>query len=139
MAQIGVAPIILKNIVVTLGGNSFEKAVTQCQLTPTAQIQSWKGGTPDAIFTDMGAPTWVCDMTFGQDWSTVGALAQYLLKTYGSVVPFTFKPIGDGVFTAAGQMRLAVPPVGGSIDAWLNATVQHGIVGQPTFTYPTGA
>jgi hypothetical protein len=134
VASIGVQPIVFKNMSVLIGTDNFEKAIKTLKFTPSTSIQTWKGGTPASVFTDVTSPTWVCDMGLAQDWSTTGALAQYLLTNQGTTKACTFRPYGGTTGpNISATLILAPPEIGGDIDAWLETTVQHAVSGTPVF------
>lgn len=134
MAAIGVTPRVMKNISVQIGADNFEAAISQLVFKPSSSIQTWKGGTPANVYSDVTNPTWTADMTLAQDWSLAGSLANYLLANVGKTVACTFKPSVPtsgltGVVTA--NLILAAPEIGGSIDSWLATTITHAVSGAP--------
>lgn len=136
MPEITVAPKIFKKFAVTLGDAStddYAPAVASCKFTPSSSTQTWKGGTPDAVFTDITSPTWVCAMKIAQDWTNATSLVNYLFAHAGERVPATFVPVEGGP-TVSATLILAAPEIGGDIDAWGETTVQHGVDGAPALT-----
>ena len=130
MAQIAVQPITLKNVLLTLGVNSFEKHVSSVEFVPSAASTTWKGLTPDSIFTDVQTATWVCNLGFAQDWATVDSLSAYLFGNEGETIAATFQPVAGGAgFTA----NLVITPgsIGGTVDSTAVSTVSLGCQGKP--------
>jgi len=134
MAQIAVAPIYLKDCVLTVGGtDSFEKHVSNVTFTPSVSTATWKGLNPDAVFTNVGSSTWTVDLSFAQDWETTNSLSQYLFNNEGDEVTLTFEPIsGSSSWTA--QVILVPGAVGGAIDSFAEASVSLPVQGRPVFT-----
>jgi hypothetical protein len=130
MAQIAVAPITLTNALLTLGIDGYEKHVSAVELVPTATSTTWKGLNPDAVFTNTGRATWVCNLSFAQDWETPDSLSQYLLEHEGEIIAAVFEPEAGGAgFTA----NLVITPgsIGGAVDTTAVATVSLGVQGRP--------
>lgn len=132
MPQIQHSPLVLKDMIMSLGDNSFEKAVSAAVFTPTAPTISWQGGTPDASFTDTGRATWVCALTYGQDWDTVGSLSEYLFDNEGLVVPALFRPKNGKGSSFSATLVITPGSIGGTVNAVSEATVNLGVQGKPT-------
>lgn len=132
MAQIAVDPILLKDVLLSLGTDSYEKHVSQVEFVPTAQIVNWKGLNPASVFAFPTAATWVCNLTFAQDWETTNSLSRYLLENAGEEVAATFEPVNGGAgFTAT---LIIVPgSIGGQVDSVAVATVSLGVKGAPVY------
>lgn len=135
MAEITVNPRVLKSISVLIASTEYADAIASFQFVPAQTVMTWKGGKPDATFTDVTDPTWTCNIKLAQDWDTAGSLANYLIAHAGEQTPVTFIPTGGA--TVSGTLILAVPPIGGDINAWLEGTISCGVVGAPTIT-PAG-
>lgn len=133
MPAIAVKPRVLKNYLVKIGADSFEKALNSVTLTPSSSTVTFKGGTPDAVFTDQTAPTWTCALSYAQDWETAGSLSVYLLQHEGESVDMEFSPLGSGPKFKA-TVIITSGAVGGAIDAFAVATVTLGVQGKPVFT-----
>lgn len=105
MAQIAVAPFVLKDVVFTVGTDDYEKHVSSVRFVPNMQTVTWQGLTPAASFTDTTAPTWTCEVEYAQDWETTNSLSAYLMANAGAKKTVVFKPkggVGAGkpIFTA---------------------------------------
>jgi hypothetical protein len=130
MATIAVAPITLTNALLTLGLDGYQKHVSAVEFVPTATSTTWKGLEPTAVFTNVGRATWVCNLSFAQDWETPDSLSQYLLEHEGESVAAVFEPEAGGAgFTAT----LVITPgsIGGAVDTTAVATVSLGVQGRP--------
>lgn len=128
MAQIAVAPFVLRDMILSIGTDSYELHVNEVEFTPSSQTQTWQGGTPAASFTEQTNPTWTCKITGAQDWTTVNSLAQYLLANQGQSKAAVFKPQGaaTGKPSFASTIVIAPPPVGGKVNTFLELTVTMG-------------
>ena len=136
MASIAVAPVVLKDVVLTVGTDSYEAHVSSVKFTPSTNTLSWKGLTPSAVFTDVTAPTWTCTITYAQDWVTTNSLANYLLTNAGQQKAVVFKPQGAAAGKPSFAATLTITPgdIGGDVDQWMTATVTLGVVGVPVKT-----
>lgn len=136
MAQIAVAPVVLKDMILTIATDSYELHVNEVLLDPSTQVLTWQGGTPSAVFTDVTNATWTCKITGCQDWTTANGLASYCLANAGQKKTVVFKPLGattgKPVFTV--DVYIVPMPIGGKINSFLEATVTMGCAGAPVKT-----
>jgi hypothetical protein len=136
MATIAVAPIVLKDVVFTVGTDDYQSNVSSVKFTPQMSPVAWKGLTPTAVFSDAGSPVWTCTVSLAQDWTTANSLSSYLLANAGTQKVVVFKPqgttTGKPIFTAT----LVIVPgdIGGDVDTVPVATVTMGVVGAPVKT-----
>lgn len=133
MAQISVQPLYLKDVVLTVDGDTYEKHVSGVTFTPSVSTATFKGLDSDAVFTQASNASWTCDLSFVQDWETAGSLSAYLFNNAGSEVTLSFLPqTGSGTWSAT---VIIVPgAVGGTVDAYATSTVSLPVQGQPTYT-----
>ena len=133
MAQISVQPLYLKDVVLTVDGDTYEKHVSGVTFTPSVSTATFKGLDSDAVFTQASNASWTCDLSFVQDWETAGSLSAYLFNNAGSEVTLSFlPPPGSGTWSAT---VIIVPgAVGGTVDAYATSTVSLPVQGQPTYT-----
>lgn len=134
MTAITVSPFVMKDVTLQVDVDNYEAHVSQVELQPTTSTQTWKGLTPEAVFTDQSAPTWAFLLAFAQDWSTPNSLSQYLFDHIGEVKAVTFVPdvnSGQGTWTA--DVVIGPGAVGGTVDGFAVATVTLGVQGKPTF------
>jgi hypothetical protein len=133
MAQIAVQPIYLKDVVLSVAGSDFEKHVSSVTFTPSVSSATWKGLNPDAVYTNVGASTWMVDLAYAQDWDTTGSLSAYLFANEGAEVTLNFEPVAGGSSWAA-DVIIVPGAVGGAVDSYAVATVSLPVQGRPTFT-----
>jgi len=129
---IEVVPIVLKNVTFKVAADEYQKNVSQVEFVPSASAVNWKGLHKDAVFTDIGSATWVCNLSYAQDWATTDSLSRYLFEHEGEAVDVEFAPEVSGPsFTAT----LLVTPgsIGGTVDAVAVGTVSLGVRGRPVF------
>lgn len=136
MATIAVAPFVLKDALLTIATDNYEKHVSGVLFTPQTSPVTWQGLTPDSAFSDASNPIWTCQMDYAQDWTTTNSLAQYLLANAGQQKVAVFKPqgatTGKPIITAT---LIIVPgPIGGQVNTVQVGTVTMGVVGQPVKT-----
>lgn len=131
MAAITPAPFSMKNCLLTVESDSYEKQVSAVEFVPSSSIINWKGLTPGAVFSDTTAATWVCNLSYAQDWATTGSLSRYLHDNEGEEIDVVFEPIKDGPSISA---TLFVTPgsIGGQVDSVAVATVSLGCKAKPT-------
>ncbi|MGO2658426.1 MAG: hypothetical protein ACTH9T_04835 [Mycetocola reblochoni] len=133
MSLINVKPRVFKNYLLRLGLDAqYQKAVSSVTLTPSASTVTFKGAHPEAMFSDVTAATWTCELAFAQDWETEDSLSLFLLNHEGEHIPAEFQPEAGG---PAFDAVLIVTPgaIGGAIDAYGTATVTLGVVGRPIY------
>lgn len=136
MASIGIEPIVLKNVLLSFGTDSYEKNVSGVEFVPSVSQVNWKGLHPDAVHTDVSKATWVCNLNYAQDWETADSLSQYLLEHEGETVSATFEPVNGGAgFTA--DLVITPGAIGGQVDAVATASVSLGVKGRPVLVPAT--
>lgn len=133
MAQINVQPLYLKDVVLTVDGDTYEKHVSGVTFTPSVSTATFKGLDSDAVFTQASNATWTVDLTYVQDWDTADSLSAYLFNNAGSEITLSFlAQTGSGTWSAT---VIVVPgAVGGAVDAYATSTVSLPVQGQPTYT-----
>lgn len=131
MATIDVTASRFKEFEVLMPTDDFAPAIASCAIVPAQDTSTWKGGTPDAVFTDVSSPTWTCAMRIAQDSLNADSLFLYLLEHAGETIEgVRFTPIAGGR-TWELDLTLAAPQIGGDIDAWAEATMTHAVQGRP--------
>lgn len=93
-------------------------SVTFVPTTPAPTELTWQGLTPDATFTDTtpaGPATWVCNLSFAQDWETPDSLSEYLLEHAGETKPVVFEPKKGTGKSFAADVTIVPGPVGGDV------------------------
>lgn len=130
MAQIAVSPFIMRDCVFSVAADSYEAHLSAVEFVPTSSIVNWKGLTPDAVFGFGSNATWVCNLTYAQDWATVNSLSRYLYDNEGSEIEVSFEPVSGGPATTA-TVIVAPGSIGGAVDSVAVATVSLGVKGKP--------
>jgi len=126
MPSINVAPLVLKDVTLTLGVNGYEKHVSSVTFTPKASTISWQGLTPTAKFTDVSGAEWTCDLEYVQDWDTTSSLSKYLFANEGQTVAAVFKPRQAGTPSFAANLVITPGAIGGKVNAYATTSVSLG-------------
>lgn len=126
MASIAVAPLVLKDVTITLGANGYEKHVSSVKFVPKSTTIEFQGMTPSAAFTDTTVQTWTCEIEYVQDWETTNSLSKYLLAGAGTAVAATFKPKAAGSPSFAATLSLQSGEIGGKVNAYATTKVSLG-------------
>lgn len=134
MPQIQPVPLYLKDVVLTIGTDSYEKTVSAVSFVPASTTATWQGLSPDATYTEQTSATWTCSLTYAQDWDNDDSLALFLYEHAGEKMPATFKPKRGSGGTWAADLVLIEGTVGGTVNAFAEATVTLGVDGRPGFT-----
>jgi len=130
MPTIGIDPIILNDVKLTLGLNDYEAHVSKVEFVPTSSIVNWKGLTPASVHSFPTRATWVCNLDLAVDIETVDSLSLYLLANEGQEVVGTFEPVAGGASVTA--TLLIVPGgFGGTVDTVPTTSVSLGVKGKP--------
>ena len=132
MATIAVSPLYLRDVIMTIGADSYQAALSSAAFTPSASVSNWKGLTPGAVFTAGGITTWTVDLTYAQDWDSAGSLSAYLFNSEGSQVTATFKPRSGSGASFSATIIIQPGAVGGGVESFGEATVSLGVLGKPT-------
>lgn len=130
MTTIAVTPFVMKDALVTIGADSFQKAVTKVVFTPSSSVITAKAVAPGAVYTDVDAATWTLDLEWLQDWATAGNLGKYLHDNEGSSVSMTFEPITGGA-TITATVVITPGPIGGGVGEFAPASASLGVTGKP--------
>lgn len=133
MAIINIQPLFMKDVVFSVGTDSYEKHVSSVMFTPATTSVSWKGLEPSATYTNVGTATWTVDISFAQDWETANSLSAYLFANQGETKTVVFEPVNGGQgFTA--DIIIVAGAIGGAVDSYAETTVSLPVQGQPTLT-----
>ncbi|RPE75199.1 MULTISPECIES: hypothetical protein [unclassified Frondihabitans] len=133
MTTIAVSPFLLKDVDLKVGTDNYEAHVSSVEFVPTASTVTWKGLTPSSVFSSIGSATWVCNLSYAQDWDTPASLSNYLLDHEGETVAVHFEPEVGGVGFDA-QIIITPGSIGGAIDSTGVGTVSLGVRGRPRKT-----
>ena len=137
MAQIAVAPFVLKDVRLKIATDNYEKHVSSVTITPSTSADklTWQGLTPAASFSDAGTPetTWEVALEYAQDWETTNSLSQYLLDNAGQSKSIVFQPkAGTGKKTFTVQATIVPGPIGGAVNTVQTSQVTLPVTGVPT-------
>ena len=130
MTVITPAPFVMKDSTISIESDSYEAALTSVTLTPSSSIQTIKGLTPTAVFSEGTTATWTCDLTFMQDWASAASLGKYLFDHEGETVAAVIEPIAGGVGFGV-DLIITPGAIGGAVDSYATATVSLGVQGKP--------
>lgn len=130
MAQIAVAPFLMRDCLFQVASDAYEKHVSAVEFMPASSVVNWKGLTPDAVFSFGTPATWTCNLSFAQDWSTAGSLSRYLFEHEGDEISVTFEPVADGPSVTA-TLIVAAGSIGGPVDSVAVSTVTLGCKAKP--------
>ncbi len=116
MATITVEPIVLKNALLSIGLDNYEKHVSSVELVPAPNAQTFHGlGDNSNVIS--GKTTWTANISFAQDWKTADSLSKYLFNNQGEIKHMTFSPengVGDAF---EGDILIQPGSIGGAVDS----------------------
>ncbi|QBE48750.1 hypothetical protein [Leucobacter triazinivorans] len=138
MAEQPVNARLVKQITLKVGEDSFSKHVNNCRYARTSSMQEWRGGTPDAVFTDETAPTYTFELTGIQDWETATSLCNFLLEHEGETAEVEYKPHHDGEVSFISDIKIVSPEIGGAVGAYNEFTVTMGSTKPTLVRTPAG-
>ncbi|MGX1931719.1 hypothetical protein [Microbacterium resistens] len=136
MATIEVKPIVLRNVLLTLGADGYQKHVSGVTFAPAGSVITFSGLTPDAQFSFPSTITWTCVLNYAQDWETPNSLSRFLFDNEGETIPAVFEPEAGGQgFTA----NIIVLPgaIGGDVNTVAVGSVTLGVQGRPKLASAT--
>lgn len=127
MSTIAVKPLVLKDVLLKIAADNYEKHVSGVQWVPSSSQISWNGLTPDAAFTDVTTPTWALTLNYVQDWETANSLSQYLFDHIGETVVMVFTPVkGTGKKRFTANVTIVPGAIGGEVSAYATTSVTLG-------------
>nr|WP_254069106.1 IPT/TIG domain-containing protein [Herbiconiux sp. VKM Ac-2851] len=130
VSVINLAPLVIKDAVLQIGADQFEKAVSNVTFTPSANAVTWAGIGGNS-FTDTSVATWQVSISYVQDWDTAGSLSQYLFANEGATVAGVFRPRSGSGPSFSVNLALTPGAIGGAGNATAEATVTLGLTGKP--------
>lgn len=125
MATIAVQPLVLKDVLLTIGTDNYEAAASSVVFTPSSSPTTWAGLNGET-HTDTSLATWTCDLTYVQDWETANSLSQYLLTNEGDSVSVTFKPKSGSGPSFTATVSITPGAVGGTVNSFAETSVSLG-------------
>jgi len=126
MAQIAVQPLILKDMILTIGTDSYEKHVSGVLIEPQTTKKTWRGGTPSATFSDVSIDSWTCRLDYVQDWETTNSLSDYLLDNAGETKAAVITPASGVGQKFSVNIGIIPGPIGGKVGDYTNSSVTLG-------------
>lgn len=127
MATIDVKPLVLKDVLLKIGDDNYEKHVSAVRFVPSSSTIQWSGLTPDAVFTDATVPTWTCELEFAQDWETYDSLSRYLFEEMGTTKAVEFIPVkGSGNLKVTANLTIVPGSIGGAVNEYATDSVTLG-------------
>jgi len=137
MATIANKPFMMQNAVLKFVSDDYAAACSAIALVPTASVVTFTGLKKNTS-TFPSTATWVCNITYAQDWETASALAQYLFEHEGETIAAQVIPNADDMDAAIGQgfdVNLVIVPgqIGGTVNQVATAQVSLGVDGHPEY------
>jgi len=130
MATIALAPLVLKDVLLTVGTDNYEKAVDSVTFTPASSTVPWTG-LDGTTYTDQTTATWTATLNYMQDWDTADSLSAYLMDNEGTSVALTFKPRSASGPTFTATAIITPGAIGGQVNANATTSVTLGLTGAP--------
>lgn len=120
-----------KNGIIEIEADNYTSGVSSFALVPT---------TPTATLTDVGGgvqsfagtPSWVAQITFGQDWTTPASLSKKSIEWAGQRKTLKYTPT-TGAAPVTIEVIFQPSQIGGGASAIATATLNLGCTGQPEF------
>ena len=138
MVDIAVKPLVLKDVICTIGTDGYQKHLSGVAFQPSSSTIQWQGLTPDSGFTDQTRATWGVTLDFVQDWETKDSLSQFLFENEGKTLPMVFTPVkGTGKKSFTSQVTITPGAIGGQVNQFATTSVTLGST-KPTVS-TTGA
>lgn len=124
MATLAVVPLVLRDCLLTIDADNYEKHVSGVKWTPNVSTEDWRGVSPGTGFSEPGEPRWSIQLPYVQDWETTNSFAQYLHEHVGQSVVMTFTPVkGSGRKTFTATVRIIPGAIGGDVDEYATESV----------------
>lgn len=126
---------VLRNAAITIDATTYQGQLKTCELTPSADTQTYPTLDPDTVLADVDTPTWTLHLVGPQNWTTAEGLARYLTDNHGKVLDITLEPkVGAESWDL--QAIAMATAVGGERGNYGELDVELPVVGQPTITDP---
>jgi len=127
MATINVKPLVLKDVLLTIGTDSYQKHVSGVTFTPSASSITWQGLDATESFTDVATATWTITLNYVQDWETADSLSEYLFDNEGETITMVFTPVkGTGKKTFTADVTITPGAIGGEVNQFATTSVTLG-------------
>lgn len=118
MTQIPAAPRTTKNMRLRVGANNYEKHANNVKWGKSTTNVEWRGGTPDAVFSDSSVGSHTCSITLVHDYQNPDSLFNWMIDHEGEQVEVEWKPDPSGAFTQTATITIVAPDTGGAIGAF---------------------
>lgn len=128
MAVIDINPLILKDVLLLIGGvtgDDYRKHVDAVTFTPSSSAVTWTGLGLNT-HTSQSVATWVCVLNYAQDWETEGSLSAYLFEHEGETVEMTFQPRSGSGPSFTANVVITPGVIGGTVNAYAVTSVTLG-------------
>lgn len=115
MTTVPVEPLVLKDYLVKIATDNYEKAVSAITLTPpSTTTETWSGPSGVDFSDEATNDAWKCQLDYVQDWETEDSLAGYLFDHQGETKTLIFTPrAGAGLPTFTVDVVIRSGPIGG--------------------------
>lgn len=133
MTTVALAQLVLKNVVMTIGVDNYEKALDQVIFTPSATTLDWAGLGGNSV-SDVATATWTATLEYMQDWDTTTSLSRYLHANEGTTVAVTFSPRSGSGPSFTTSLVLTPGAIGGNVNTFAVTSVTLGCTGKPTLS-----
>lgn len=119
------------SLVFDAAGENLEmrQAVQSAQFVPSFGTVTARGGTPTSVWTGTTGGSWVLNLKFMQDLEKTGSLVNYLAANVGKIKTVDLIPLKGSKISAS--VVIVSPPLGGDMEAILDATVSLPVRGAP--------
>lgn len=131
-------PLVIEDVMLTLGTKEFSTACDSVSLVPTTAKLRWKpvNGQKKTI---VAKPDWALTLNVGQDFDTTGLMHE-LIEGHGEERTFTLQPLGaSDLAKIEGTVTLEAVQVGGGSETIAASGVTLDVSGQPVFTWSATA
>jgi hypothetical protein len=129
MATIAINPLYMRDVVLTIGTDDYQKHVSGVTFTPAPKSAQWTG-LADNTHSAVGTPTWTCELTYAQDWDTANSLSAYLFANQGETKAVVFEPVNGGQGFSA-NVIIQAGAIGGQVDTFASTSVSLPLDGAP--------
>lgn len=126
----------IRNLSIKIGTDDYVKHAAGVRITNDSKAVVFKGGSPDAIITDVSAGVYMLEIDVVHDYQTATSLYNYLVENAGEQATFIYKPDEAGTFQATVTATIIPPTIGGAVDAFGRETIKMPCT-KPTIVQPT--
>jgi hypothetical protein len=131
-------PLYLKDALLSIAAAEYQAEVSSATFEPSTSTATWKGLTPEAVFTQTANATWVITIVWAQDWDDATSLGVYLFQNEGEEVELVFEPKTGGAGFSA-TVVITPGAIGGAVDGFAESTVSLPVQGKPAYVPPVAA